>query len=137
LAVAGTVEGADGVARQPAGRLDPTREEHQPGLAVALAHLAEELVPDILGVRQHHGDELLLLRLDLGTLRRLLVRDLVRRVALEDDPRVDPEDQANDHAEHGDASADRDPAAAAAGTATIVDVVALSPSLPFHAFASS
>jgi hypothetical protein len=75
--------------------------------------------------------ELLLLLLGLRV-RRLLVGDGLRAApALEDDARVDAQEEGDDDAQHRKPAPDRHPAAPEA--APILDIVALAPSLPFHA----
>jgi hypothetical protein len=57
LMVLRTVEGSDGSVGQPARRFDPAAEQYQARLLVRLAHFAELLAPNVLGIGQDHGHE--------------------------------------------------------------------------------
>src|SRR6185437_12941072 len=115
---------------------DRARVQHELGVAITLAVLFEQILPDVLGVGEHHAYELLeivlarrLWMLDrrtlvlraggrdigaLGTrLRKLNVREviLVTSPSLQDHPRVDAEEQ---HEPENDENADNADAAAPA-----------------------
>ncbi len=140
LLVARAVEGTH--LRQPhaASRAHAAGEQHQRGIAIALAIAAEDVAPDILGVGENDGHEALeivfagglrtlhrraplprnreigcvgarLRQADIGEGRRVAARS----TALHDDARVDAEEQ---HQAENDEKADNaDAAAAAAGAA--------------------
>src|SRR4029079_19266493 len=58
LLVVGTVEGTHCRHAGAAGRADRYRIEHELRLAIGVAVLAEDVLPDVLGVGEHHADEL-------------------------------------------------------------------------------
>ena len=58
LAIAGTIEGADGRFGEAAGRLDRPAEQHEMRRLILPAHLAEELGPRVFGVGEDHRDEI-------------------------------------------------------------------------------
>ena len=58
LLVARAVEGPDRRLREAAGRLDRAGEQHELGKLVLLVAAAEDVAPSVLGIGEHHGDEL-------------------------------------------------------------------------------
>src|SRR5262245_39312494 len=135
LAIARTVEGSDRGARLPAGRFDPPREQDELGLAILLALLAEQLVPDILGVLEHHRDEVLELLL-LGARDRGFLTGRQRHLRAgthgQQLGRIPAHEQEHhDQDESADAAPDREPPAP--HSTAVLDVVTTLTTPPAHA----
>ena len=147
LVVPRAVEGPDGRVLGAAGRVHRVGEQDHPRLLVRAPHRArEQLVPDVLGVRQDRRGELAGLDLLGGQLAHLARlgrtgRGLVLlrgRDLAEQGHRVVAREQAQHHdQDHAQAAADGGLAAQAAGGPAIIDVVALATILPAHAFLES
>src|SRR5215470_492253 len=135
LVVAGTVEGADRRLGEAARRLRGAAEQHELGLLVAPAHLAEELAPRVLGVGEDDRDEVAQLLVPGRPLLLLHARrgpGAALVSSLEDHARIDAEVHGDEHEQQGsDAAADGGPTADRHATA-VLDVVTASAQLPSH-----
>ena len=153
LLVAGAVKRSGRRTRRAAGRAYRAGEQHQSRLGIVPALALHDAVPDVFGLGQHGGDELLHLVVALGghlagPTRRRGCRSLdqLHRIDAEHPEHDRGNDQEDDSAaapaSHANAARRKPHAAAseriaAALTPTILDISALTPASPFHRIRSA
>ena len=102
LLVAGAIKGPHRRRREPAGRVDPAAEQHQRGLAIDPTLLPEHLPPGVLGIGQHHRDEIRQLLLLLAEFTAGLTRGSGTAAAQEQRQHVYAQQFAAEDRQHAD-----------------------------------
>ncbi len=115
----------------PAGRRDGVVEQHQVRVAIRAAHAPELLAPNVLGVGQHDGHELLEFVRGRGRARIRSRRHRIALLRVEQRHRIDPECQGQDDDQQR-AKSTADDHRSARHAAPIFNILAFSFAAPAH-----